>query len=118
MKGLPHTVDLAPLLGATVIQVCFGENECQIYCDNRVQIVVEGQIITEDLAGKQQTIERYADEASLLCRLLGKRVTAATRTKEGGLDVKFDDGTQMRILNSNEQFESLQLHVNGRVYVA
>jgi Family of unknown function (DUF6188) len=117
MKGLPSNVDLAPLSGTEVIQICFGATQLQIHFANQSSIFVESEVVFVNADGEVR-IEDYSQAASLLCRILGDRTLAATRREDGGLLMTFAGGITLQVLNDSARFESFQVRVAGHTYVA
>ncbi len=118
MNGLPRSIDLTGLIGAHLIQLCFGENEFQIHLDSDAKIVVESRVTMRSGPSGETRIDDYAQAASVICSLLGTQIQFATRTDDGGLLLRFDSGTELRVLNSNTEYESFQVHLGGHIYVA
>jgi hypothetical protein len=117
MNGLPSDLDLTPLVGTSVNQICFGMHQLQIHFDERSGVFVESPVVFSGIEG-DIPIDDYAIDASLLCRLLGGRVIEATRDSQGGLILRFDGGNALHVLNDGPNFESFQVRLPGQFYVA
>jgi hypothetical protein len=117
MNGLPSDLDLTPLVGAIVIQVCFGVHQLQIHFDESRGVFVESPVVFSGVEG-DVPIDDYAMAASLLCRLLGNHVIEATRDNQGGLMLRFGGGIALHVLNDQPHFESFQVRLAGQLHVA
>lgn len=117
MNGLPITIDLSPLIGRLLSQVCFGEFQFILNFDADVRIAVESKCVYDSPSGTFE-IENYLDESSRLCKLIGNQVISAKRDVEGGLLLRFANESGLRILNSNPEYESFQVHIKQNTYVA
>jgi hypothetical protein len=118
MNGLPLGIDLTPLFGRVVMQICFGEFQFILHFDRSVRIGVESKCVLVSACGVSKEITDYTGEASHLCELIGKEVTWAGRGECGGVNFKFSDGSSLQILNSNQEYESFQIHLEDMIFVA
>lgn len=118
MQGLSPSVDLQPIVGAKVSQVCFSTFQCIFSFDIDARISVESSCVYTAPSGATATVTEYARAARELCELLDASVLSATREADGGLTLRFSDGATLRILNDNQEYESFQVHVGKSVYVA
>ncbi len=116
MKGLPSTIDLAPLSDAELIQLCFGVAQVQFHFSNQTSVTAESAIVVRAPSGEQR-VEDYVQGASLLASLLGNRLLGAVRKEDGGVLLRFEGGRDVRVLNDSAQFESLQIRIGGQTYV-
>lgn len=117
MNGLSANVDLTPLSGVRVIQLCFGENELQLRFDTGARAVVESVVVYRDAAALELRTSKYSEAAAVLCRMLGQQVLSAARETDGGLYLRFENGDELRILNDSAKYESFQLHIAGQTHV-
>jgi len=118
MNGLPNTIDLDPLLGKELIQLCFGAFQLILNFDCDARIAVESICIYETASGTLTEIQNYSEGASQLCKIIGAQVSLAERDPDGGLILRFANGDCLRIKNSNHEYESFQIHIEQRIYVA
>lgn len=118
MKGLPPTLDLSPLVGAQVSQICFGAFQCIFNFDVAVRIAVESTCIYTGPSGAVTSVRSFPQAAAELCELIGISVQGAFRENSGGLLLQFMNGATLRVLNDNKEYESFQIHVSNTVYVA
>jgi len=118
LNGLPITIDLSPLLGKELVQVCIGAFQFILNFDADVRIAVEGTCVYCSPKDVPIEIDNYREQASLLCSLVGTQISSAERDSNGGLDLHFANGATLQILNSSHEYESFQVHVGQQFYVA
>lgn len=118
MNGLPPSVDLTPIIGAEIIQICFGKFQFALNFDLEVRIVVESTCIYISSLGASEIIEDYPKAASQLCELLGLQVEGIERSIDGGVVLKMTGGKRLEILNSSRTYESFQIEIGKLLHVA
>lgn len=118
MNGIPATVDLNPLIGKIVLQICFGVLQLMVKLDDSIEIGIECECSYIDNLGVSTLILDYSAHASLICNLLGLRISSVKRTQDGGLMLRFETGVQLNLANSNREYESFQIHLPSGIYVA
>lgn len=106
MYGLPADTDLSFFLGASLLQVCVGENEviANLYSDISVMIASTVRVTRDD--GKAEIFDDARAIGPALLPLLGREIQQATGTPDGTLRLTWDDGTTVEILDSYKEFES------------
>ncbi len=118
MQGLSPSVDLQPIVGAKVSQVCFSTFQCIFGFDIDARVAVESSCQYTAPSGATVTVTEYPRAATELCELLDTSVLAAAREPEGGLTLRFSNEATLKILNDNRDFESFQVHIGKVVHVA
>jgi hypothetical protein len=118
MKGLPEDVELSSLVGEQVLQLCFGSNQVQIHFGDQRYILIEGDCVMHEAGGIPTRLEAGAAASSPFIRLVGRRVLSARRMEDGGLRLQCSEGIELSLLNDSEAYESFQVHLPGRTYVA
>lgn len=118
MKGLSSSADLTPLIGREVLQLCIGMHQLQIHFDNHVGVMVESECVLRGPAAEDLRVDSYALAASSMCTLLGQQVQSASRTEQGGLLLRFTTEAELEVLNDSSHYESFQIHIGSRIYVA
>lgn len=118
MQGLSAAVDLAPLVGCQLTQLCFGAWNVAMIFDRGIRIVVESTIAMNTSSPAVSRIDNFREYASVLCEAIGLDVVDAVRTEEGGLAIRFASGLRWTIENSEAGYESFQLHFGDRIFVA
>ena len=116
MYGLSPDTDFGFLIGASLLQVCVGENEviANLYSDMSVMIAS-----TVRVAAHGGTVETFDDAKSLgvaLLPLLGRVIQDAGGMSDGTLRLVWDDGTIVEIVDSWKEFESYTVR-NGEVLI-
>lgn len=119
MQGLPEGVDLRPLAGAMVSQVCISSAQFILRMDSEAHIDVESTCrYRRSSGGVAIEISSYASAAASLCELLGDSIRSAGRDRDGGLSIEFASGAVLQVMNDNREYESFQVHLPPHVYVA
>lgn len=118
MQGLPEGVDLSPLAGAMVSQVCISSAQLILRMDSEAHIDVESTCTYRRSSGDAIEISSYASAAAPLCELLGDSIRSAERDRDGGMSIDFASGAVLQVLNDNREYESFQVHIPPNVYVA
>jgi hypothetical protein len=118
MQGLPEGIDFTPLTGTMVSQVCISSAQFILRMDSEAHIDVESTCTYRRAVGDDIAISSYASAAALLCELLGDSICSVERDGNGGMSIDFTSGAVLQILNDNREYESFQVHIPPRVYVA
>jgi len=118
MNGLPKDINLNPLIGAELLQVCVGRFQYILNFDLDISISTECRcwFITEQ--GEKLVISDNVENASIVCSLINHSVTYAGIDSYGGLLLKFSNHATLHILNDTENYEAFQLNIKGSLYVA
>lgn len=118
MNGLPAEIDLLRLIGATVTQMCFGQNQFIINLDPSISFAIESSCEFESCVGASHTIRNFPQSATILCELLGESIHSAMRDTEGGLIVRFANSSILHVLNDSKDYESFQIRIGSDLHVA
>ena len=118
MKGLRIDVDLDVMVGSVITQVCFGGFHFTLHFDKDIRLTVESDCELIMRSGVTTRIDDYRIESTRLCGLIGAQISAADRDASGGLILRFKSADVLHIMNSKVAYESFQLHVGSKVYVA
>ena len=120
MYGIPADLDLAFLVGSEVIQVCLGSFDIRVRFHPETSIHINGgDWELKDEAGR--IIDRASDIPAhergpfLLHRLPGRRVRAIEMGPPTWLEVVFEEGLALRIIDSLEQYESFEIQPLGLI---
>jgi hypothetical protein len=111
--GLKNNEDLQPLLGATLTQVCVGQNEVVLNFDRPVSVTVLSDF-SVSLNGAPKV--RYQDArhgAVSLLPLIGNQIGSAVATTGGGLQLEFESGA-LEIFDESSQYESFWLKLGDK----
>lgn len=115
--GLPEGEAFDFLGGRVLEQICFGQFQVQLRFDERVSIAVEGAVGVSGDGVAETTAEDPRNAGSALIALLGRTISHIRLPDAKNLVIEFDNGTTVRIVDSEEGYESFQVHVRDRVIV-
>lgn len=120
MHGIPADLDLAFLVGSEVVQVCLGSFDIRVHFQPEASIhITGGDWELKNEAG--QIIDRASDAPAhergpfLLHRLLGRRVRTIEVGPPDWLEVVFEEGLALRIIDDSEQYESFEIQPSGLI---
>jgi hypothetical protein len=119
VNGLSPDTDVSALTGCTLTFVGFDQHQVQLafYGHMHCAISIEGDYVVTP-AGQESS--RFSDAvagASALLPLLGRAVTLAAVPSDGTVQVVFDDGSVVAVLDSEADYESYQIHLGDRLLV-
>lgn len=117
MQGLPKDVNLDPLIGAQLEQVCVGENDYILHFDQGVRISVESESVHERPDVDSVLISDNRTSAGTLCLLLGTKIVSANVREDGGLKIGFSDSSSLDILNDSRVYESFAIQIGRNLLV-
>jgi hypothetical protein len=117
MFGLPADTDLTFLLERVLVQICFGENDVFLNFDNPISIRIESSITLVEASGESRFFDNLLEVVPHLRSLLGEQVRAAHVVASGTLVLEFSSGTQVKIHDDSQQFESYSVHHPGGVII-
>ena len=111
MYGVPPDLDLSFLIGAEVIQVCLGVYQVQLHFHPAASLSIEGGWELRDAAGAR--IDRRHEGAERppyqLHRLLGRGVKRVVISAPDWIELHFDGGYTLRVLDDSSDYESFQI---------
>jgi hypothetical protein len=110
MYGLPKQFDSAFLIGRTLEQVSFNQNQIYLHFDGDVSITIEGSFAhyqPESQSG-MKVLEVPVLESDLM-KLLGFSISKVLTDKEGTLGLLFANGRMLKCFDKSPQFESYQI---------
>jgi hypothetical protein len=117
MYGLPKDIDLGPLVGVTLQQVCVGQYDTILNFSDDVSIGSASTFVCTSPGSKSQTFTSPPSAAPSLVRLLGLSVVRARRDPPGTLVLEFEHGERLELPDAQENYESYTLHIGGKLYV-
>jgi hypothetical protein len=118
LKGLPSDIDLSPLVGRQLSQVSIGRWNAALHFGEAIRLTVESAILLTGKSGYSQTIEDFRADASAVCVLIGEDVLDAKRTLSGGCALRLSSGVRLEAVAVDNGFESFQICLGDRVFVA
>jgi hypothetical protein len=119
MNGLSPETDVNALKGCTLTFVGFGQHQVQLafYGDLHCAISIEGNYVVTPAGRDSSTFSEAVAGAAALLPLLGHDVTYASVPTDGTVQVIFDDGSVVDVLDSEADYESYQVHLGDRLLV-
>ena len=117
VMGLPDGETFDFLGGRVLEQVCFGQFQVQLRFDERVTIAVEGAMGVSADGAAETTAEDPRNAGMALIALLGRTISQVRLPDAKNLVIEFDDGATVRVIDSEERYESFQVHVGDCVIV-
>lgn len=117
MYGLPNDIDLDFFVGASLIQVCIGENEVIANLHPDISVMIASNVRLDLHEGE---IEAFDDAEALgvaLLPLLGGAIVDASGAVDGTLRLTWEGGTTIEILDSYREFESYTVRHGAELIV-
>ena len=99
MYGLNKETDLKFFLRKALSNVVIGDYQAQLYFGDDICLSVEGEI---EINGNKSNYEQLAV-------FVGEVVFGITIQDEGGINILFNDGKYLSVLDSNSNYESYQI---------
>jgi hypothetical protein len=116
--GVPEDLDLQFLHGAELIQVCIGLYQVQFNFDLDASISVEQEWKLYAADGSELDWSRPPprQEPFHLQRLLGQRVAATNVSSPDWIELRFEAGEVLRIVDSSKEYESFSIQP-GNIFI-
>jgi hypothetical protein len=113
--GLSTTTDLGPLVGCTLTFIGFGEYQLQLGFtgDADCSISIEAEFSVARNGFDPTTYSEPVAGAPTLLPLLGREVTSALVPNDGTVQLIFDDGSMVEVLDSDSEYESYAVRLGG-----
>jgi hypothetical protein len=119
MYGLDVGTDLTPLTGCSLQSIDLTLHQLQLRLDslNGISLSIESDFSIGQAGGAASTYERPPEAAQALAVLLGVEVVDAQVTAPGTLTIRWANGSVLQVFDSNEHYESYQIHLGERLIV-
>jgi hypothetical protein len=117
MYGLDKSVDISFLTDRVLIQLCLGKHDVILHFDSDVTISVQGAIT---VFNSQEWLSRDGMESKWLYslfELLDMRVVESINCGSGEVELVFDRGRKIRLVDNDRHYESYQITAPGIVLV-
>ena len=103
MHGVPESLNLSPLIGLKVTQICLGSHQIQIRFHPEGAISIEGPL---ELYSPDGELIESGDPSSLskmshLGSLLETKIEAANPRPPSVVEVRFDSGHLLRLIDDS-----------------
>jgi hypothetical protein len=118
MYGVPDDLDLSGFSGLTVTRVCVDAAQVQVYFEQDHYVGIEGAWELIDSGGQivggrsrdRTTRESKAD------LLVGLRVLGNAVSPPDWFELRFDNGTTLKVYDDSEQYESFSIQP-GNIFI-
>lgn len=112
MYGLAQDTDLSFFDGATLVQVCIGENEVILNFHPAISVMIASNVVVLDADGGAQTLESAKEIGLNATSFLGIDVTEAVVKEAGTTALKWSRGEVLEIRDTWDNFESYTISYN------
>ncbi len=112
MYGLPKDFDASFLIGRTLEQVCFSQNQVSLHFDDNITLTIESAF-----AYKTQQVVNVPVHESNLMELLGASASMAHGAENGTLSLTFDNGQSLKVYDTTKLYESYTITYRGKVII-
>lgn len=106
MYGLAQGTDLSFFEGATLIQVCIGENEVVLNFHPSISVMIASNVVVLDIDGGSQTLEDSKAIGLAATSFLGNEIAEAVVKEAGTTALRWSGGEVLEIRDTWENFES------------
>jgi hypothetical protein len=119
MYGLDVGTDVTALSGCRLESIDLTEHQVQLRLDslNGIILSIESDFSITLGTGEMCRYDRPRDAAQALADWLGVRVIDAQVAEPGTLTLRWEDGSALEVFDSNEHYESYQIHLGERLIV-
>ena len=115
MYGLPAEFDTNRLCHRTLEMVCFNLNQVYFHFSGGLTIVIEGQFGQKLSNESDEQLMEPPVQKSELMQLLEHSIVDASIESAGTLKLSFDHGHVLKCYDSNPNFESYRIELDGEV---
>ena len=105
MYKLPKDIDLSFLKEKELLSVSIAFNSLVLNFDDSIRMTINSKC-TYKMGAETSIIEDYPKEASLICKLLGKKIVNVNGDETGTLVLFFDGGEVFSVYDDSEHYES------------
>ena len=113
MYPIPANPDLTGIIDSPLTQVCFGEFILQFHFESNARLECQGTIQHSDQGTQLATWADGKLSGPAFLSLLGKRPTRFQVISSEKLELYFENGQILTLLNDSEQYESFQIYQSG-----
>ena len=119
MYGLAVGTDVSALAGCILESIDLTLHQIQLRLDSRRGVVlsIESEFSVTPAAGETVRFDRPPDAAAAIAARLGVEVLDAEVSCPGTLTLRLSDGSMLEVYDSNERYESYQIHLGERLIV-
>ena len=113
MFGFPEDLDLTPLVGATLDTVAFAAFTIHLSFDGGHRITIEGCVGYRAGDDDEERWDVVPPASSGLMRLTGQTVTSWQRIDRERVELDFDGGGHLVLVDDQPNYEAVQLLIDG-----
>lgn len=117
MYGLNDNIDLSPLTGRTLLQVCTGRFQVRFAFDGEISVSVECCFQVHSQGAFQEWSSGLFENAAAALGLIGMTVTSAKGQRDGTLELGFSGGQRLVIPDASTEYESYTVTMPGKTIV-
>jgi hypothetical protein len=114
MNGIPRDLNLSDIVGSEIQQIRVGRYDVQFYFGSGRGINVQGDV---DVLNGGRVIAEWREESGwstvAFHKLLNTPVVGYSIPHERLLEIQFEGELSMRLHDSSEQYESMQIYPEG-----
>jgi hypothetical protein len=111
MGPIPADLDLAPLIGRQLNQICIGPFDLQFRFDSDRSIACQGRVIVEVDGSSEQVFDGSAwGDVSLLPRIAGREVASWKIEATHEFSISLTGGAKLRFQSTDCPYEEFVIH--------
>ena len=114
MYSIPSNPDLNGVIGSPLVQICFGEHDLQFHFDSGAWIGSQSSVEHSEGGVLLTSWGENGIVGAAFQSLLGKAANAFAVPNEKKLELHFENGQILALLDDSEQFESFQVYQQGK----
>ena len=115
MYGFAPDLEIEGLISSELEQICIGKFDVQFHFGSGTFIAVQGRV---KILNNGDQIARWTEEQSwdtpAFHELLNQAVKGYSVASRDVLRIDFDNGLTLELIDSSDQYESVQIYPNGK----
>lgn len=117
MYGIPPGTDLSFLTGASLLQICIGENEVILNLDHDISIMIASNVQVSSPDERPTVLEAAKDLGTVLLPLVSATILDTVSTSNGELQLIWNTGFVTTLLDTWKEFESYTVRNGETLFV-
>lgn len=114
MNGIPKDIDKTLLLGATLTQVCVGQNEVILHFSNDTSVTIESELGVGVADNPTLWTAEATQSGVSLIALLGADVTHVEVLSSTQLEIRLHPDARIILCDSSPHYESFSIQNGAR----